>query len=309
MKNVEKIMEKFGIPGRDLGELPSSNLRFPDGAHYRMEISGIERPSTMEAVLKESEKRKIPIHKLICTVLGSTLLDRSELRSMAKMGAQAKAEMIITPGPRASWDTGRQCVTPSGALSGLRLRGSEGLRHYIEDVMRCIELGFRGFLVWDEGALWLLNEMRKSGDIPKDVKFKVSIFAGQANPAGVKVLESLGADTANPVADLSVAAFSAIRKSVSIPIDIHAYILDDFGGFNRFYEAAELARVTSPCYFKLEHGASMALYKPWTPDAALAEIARDRVKYAQIIHELIQAKYRDLKLSRSGPKDLAVPKV
>jgi hypothetical protein len=302
-------MEKFGISGRDLGDLPPSSLKFPDGAHYRMEISGVERPSTMEAIIEESQKRKISIHKLICTVLGSTLLDRSELRSMAKMGALTKTEMVITPGPRASWDTGRQCVTPSGALSGLRLRGSEGLRQYIEEVMRCIELGFRAFLVWDEGALWLLNEMRKSGDIPKDVKFKVSIFAGQANPAGVKVLESLGADTVNPVADLSVGAFAAIRKSASIPIDIHAYILDDFGGFNRFYEAAELARVTSPCYFKLEHGPSMALYKPWTPDSVLADIARERVKYAQIIHEMIQAKYPDLKLSSSGPKDLAVPKV
>ena len=308
MKNVEKIMEKFGIPGRDLGDLPASSLKFPDGAHYRMEISGVERPSTMEAIIEESEKRKMPIHKLICTVLGSTLLDRSELRSMARMCSLARTETVITPGPRASWDTGRQCITPSGALSGLRLRGSEGLRQYIEDIMRCIDLGFRAFLVWDEGALWLLNEMRKSGDIPKEVKFKVSIFAGQANPAGVKVLESLGADTVNPVADLSVGAFAAIRKSVSIPIDIHAYILDDFGGFNRFYEAAELARVTSPCYFKLEHGPSMALYKPWTPEPVLAEIARERVKYAQIIHELIQAKYPDLKLSGSGPKDLAVPK-
>ncbi|MCG2826587.1 MAG: hypothetical protein L6265_08370, partial [Thermoplasmatales archaeon] len=202
MDEIRKSMEKIGIPGRDLYDLPTSDKTFPDGANYRMEISGIEHFSTLEAVVDEAEKRDVPIHRLISTVMGSTLLDKKELTSFAELARDAKMEVIITPGPRSSWDTGRQLVTPEGGLSGLRIRGSDNLSYLIADIKRCIDIGFRGFLVTDEGALWLLSEMRKAGDIPKDVVFKVSIFAGHANAAGGKVLESLGADTFNPLGDL-----------------------------------------------------------------------------------------------------------
>jgi hypothetical protein len=93
----------------------------------------------------------------------------------------------------------------------MRFRGADQLGYVIADIKRSIELGFRGFLVIDEGLLWALNELRKAGEIPKDVKFKVSIFAGHANPAGAKVLESLGADTFNPVADLNLPQLAAFE--------------------------------------------------------------------------------------------------
>ncbi|RKY19265.1 MAG: hypothetical protein DRP63_00905 [Planctomycetota bacterium] len=303
-----QIIEKYGIPGRDAFALPDSDKRFPDGAHYRIEISGVERAKTLETLIKERNRRGVPVHKLICTVCGATLLDRGELRAMAEMGAEERMEMVMTPGPRAPWEVGRMVATPSGGLCGLRLRGSEQLRHFVDDVLRLVELGFRAFLVWDEGALWLLNRMRKEGDLPEDVKFKVSVFAGHANPAGAKLLEDLGADTFNPAADLSLPAFAAIRQTISIPVDVHAYILDDFGGFCRLWEAPDFARIAAPCYFKLEQGPSMALYKPWTPDAQLDKIASDRVRYAEIIIELIQKKFPNIRVSEHGAADLAVPK-
>jgi hypothetical protein len=179
--------------------------------------------------------------------------------------------------------------------------------------MRCIELGFRGFLVVDEGELWLLNEMKKNDDIPEDVIFKVSIYAGHANPAGGKVLEMLGAGTFNPVADLTLPQFAAIRQAVDIPLDVHVIITESFGGYMRFYDAPELARVCSPCYFKIEPGPACAatgaaLYKPWVDEGMLADWGRAKVKYAQILHEIIQENYPDLTLSAPGVADLAVPK-
>lgn len=302
-------MEKFGIPGRDLYELSSSKLRFPDGAHYRMELSGIERPSTLEALIDEIDKRKIPVHRIISTVMGSTLLTEKELLKFAELARDAKLEVIITPGPRTAWDLGAQLRTPEGALSGMRIRGSDNLSYIIADIKRCTDLGFRGFLVMDEGLLYLLNNLRKDGIIPKDTVFKVSIFAGHANPAGAKVLESLGANTFNPVGDLTLPMLASLRKAVSIPIDVHIYLFDSFGGFNRFWEAPELARICAPCYFKIEPGVSVtALYKPWVSDAALAELGREKVKYAEIIRELIDKNAPELKLSVQGPKDLAIPK-
>lgn len=313
LNDVKAMIEAVGIPGRDAYDLPGSPKTFPDGGHYRMEISGVERPNVLEALIDEMNKRKVPIHRLISVVMGSTLLDDAELRDFAQMSAENKLEVIMTPGPRSGWDVGRQLVTPEGGLSGLRYRGSDQLSYVIAEFLRCIDLGFRGFLVIDEGLLWLVNELKKRGDIPADVTFKVSIFAGHASAAGGRVLQMLGAGTFNPLGDLTLPQLASIRQAIDIPLDLHIYLSDSFGGFNRFYEGAEMARVCSPCYFKIEPGPALAagpgaLYKPWTSPVALAEMAREKVKYAQIIHELIQATNPNLKLSPMGSPDLAIPK-
>ena len=313
LHDVRRMLERAGIPGGDAYDLPDSPLTFPDGAHYRMEISGVERPQVLEALIDERQRRGIPIHRLISTVMGSTLLDDAELRQFARLAAQARLEVIITPGPRSGWDVGRQLATPEGALSGLRFRGCDQLCFVVAEILRCVDLGFRGFLCVDEGLLWLLHALKTNGDIPPDVVFKVSIFAGHANAAGARVLESLGASTFNPLGDLSLPQLASIRQAVRLPLDLHIYLADSFGGFNRFYEGAEMARVCAPCYFKIEPGPALAagagaMYRPWTSTEFLAQQAREKVKYAQIIHELIQATAPDLRLSAPGPADLAVPR-
>ncbi len=312
IQKIRSAMEKHGVPGRDLYELPSSPLAFPDGAHYRMEVSGVERLSTLEALVDEMEKRDIPIHRLISVVMGSTLLDDEELTAFAELAKEKRMEVILTPGPRSGWDTGRQLVTPEGGLSGARIRGSDNLSYLIADIMRGVELGFRGFLVMDEGALWLVSKLREEGIIPKDTVFKVSIYAGHANPAGGKVLESLGADTFNPLGDLSLPMFASIRKAIQIPVDIHIILSESFGGFYRIWEGPELARVTAPCYFKIEPGTALAIgtgiYKPWTSADFLATFVREKVKYAETIRNIIEDVHPQLKLSQQGAEDLAIPK-
>jgi hypothetical protein len=262
MKKIIKAMERLGMPKGDLYELPTSSKVFPDGANYRVEISGIETVKVLEATIDEAQKQGVPFHRAISVVRGATLLTRDELREFAKVAHDARVEVIITPGPRPTWDIGRQVATPEGAISGLRLRGMDSVVHFLMDIERCIQLGFRAFLVWDEGVLSLLNAMRQNGDLPQDLLLKVSIFAGHANPAGVKLVESLGAGTCNPVADLTLPMLAAIRSVVSIPLDIHVQLWASMGGYNRIYETPEMARVASPCYFKMESGTSMAMYLP-----------------------------------------------
>jgi len=309
IEDASRALERIGLPGRDLYELPTSLKRFPDGCHWRVEISGVERPSTLRAIIDESERTGIPVHRLISTVMGSTLLPESELREFAQLAADVKMEVILTPGPRAVWDIGRQVATPEGALSGIRFRGSDQLAYAIADIKRSIEIGFRGFLIVDEGLLWALSELKKVGEIPRDVKLKVSIFTGHANPAGAKLLQSLGAGTLNPVADLTLPMIAALRKAIDIPIDIHVYIFDSWGGFNRFYECPELARIAAPCYLKIEPGASIgSLYRPWVNPESLAFLGREKVRQAGIIKELVKKNYPEAKLSSKGPSDLAVPR-
>ena len=254
MEKLTKALGKLGMPGGDLYELPTSPRTFPDGANYRVEISGMETPKVLAATIDEARKQGVPFHRSISVVRGASMLTREQLREFAKIAQDAQVEVIMTPGPRPTWDIGRQIATPEGAISGLRLRGMDSVRHYLMDIERCLEVGFRGFLVWDEGVLSLLNAMKQNGDLPEDVIFKVSIFAGHANPAGIKLVESLGAGSCNPVADLTLPMLAAIRSITSLPLDIHIQLWASMGGFNRIYETPEIARVASPCYFKMEPG-------------------------------------------------------
>jgi hypothetical protein len=307
LRETSKMLAGIGLPGGDAYDLPTSRLTFPDGANYRIEISGIERLSVLQALVDEIDRRGVPVHRLISTVMGSTLLSDEELEEFAQVAKDAGLEVILTPGPRALWDIGRQVATPEGGLCGIRYRGMKGLIEVVDDILHSIDLGFKGFLVVGEGGLHALNELRKAGHIPRDVVFKVSIFAGHANPAGAKVLEMLGADTFNPVGDLTLPQFAAIRMAVRIPLDLHVYLFDAWGGFNRFYETPEMARVCSPCYFKIEPGPSCgALYKPW--GSGLEKLARDKVVYAERIIDLVEKNWPEAELSEVGAPDLAIPK-
>lgn len=308
LRETARILAEAGLPEGDAYDLPTSPLTFPDGANYRIEISGIERLSVLNALVEEMDRRDVPVHRIISTVMGASLLSDEELMEFAEVARGAGIEVILTPGPRALWDIGRQAATPEGSLSGVRYRGMKGLIEVVEDVLHLIELGFRGFLITCEGGLWALSELRRLGYIPRDVVFKASIFMGHSNPAGAKVLEMLGADTFNPVADLTLPQLSALRKAVKIPIDIHVSIFDSWGGFNRLYETPEMARVCSPCYFKIEPGPSVsALYKPW--GIGLERLAKDKVIYAERIIRLVEENWPEGKISKVGATDLAIPRI
>jgi len=307
LKETARMLAEIGLPEGDAYDLPSSTFTFPDKANYRIEISGIENLAVLRALVDEMEKRDVPVHRIIGTVMGATLLSDSELEEYAQLAHDAKIEVILTPGPRALWDTGRQVATPEGSLCGIRYRGMKGLTEAVDDILHNIKLGFRGFLVVGEGGMWALNKLREAGHIPKDVVFKVSIFTGHANPAGAKVLEMLGANTFNPVGDLTLPQLAALRKAVRIPMDLHVWLFDAWGGFNRIYEAPEMARTCSPCYFKIEPGPSVgAMYKPW--GAGLDKMARDKVVYAERLIGLVEENWQEARLSKMGAADLAIPK-
>ncbi len=309
MQNLERALAELGLPGGDARELPTSPKQFPDGGQFRIEISGVERVAALEALVREAEQRQVPVHRIIATVGGATYLTPAELRDFAQLAREQKFEVVMTPGPRRAWDGGRQQATAEGLVSGMRLRGMDSVRHWLRDIERCLEAGFRGFLVADEGLLWLVTELRRREVIPSDVIFKLSVFAGQANPAGARVAEQLGANTFNPLADLTVPMLAAIRASIDIPMDIYLCLVNSMGGFVRFYEAAEIARVAAPCYFKIEPGPSEEiLYAPWNPPEFHRQMIADRMRDAEIVLELIGRENPELRCSPTGSPDLAVPR-
>jgi hypothetical protein len=309
LKQIRDVMEKMGIPGRDGYDLPTSDKSFADGAKWRIEIAGVERASTMEAMLDEASKRNVVVHRVVATVGGSTYCDFEELKAMAKMARDAQIEVVMVVGHRKAWDPGaREGATHEGAMQGMRLRGSDNVSYHIADMMRNIEAGFRGFLVYDEGVLTIVNQMRQEGLIPQDTVFKFSVFGGYCNAAGAKVVQGLGANSLNPLSDVSLPILSSIRKAVDIPLDVYVIIVDSFGGMYRAYETPEIARVASPVYFKIEPGTSEGdIYKPWAFEGFHDQLIREKVKVAQVIQELMERHAPELKTSSPGAKDLILP--
>jgi len=306
---IREFMERMGIPGRDLWALPSSTKTFPDGTHWRIEIAGVERASTMEAMIDEAKKRNLVIHRAVATVGGSTYCDFAELKAIAQMGREEQIEVVMVVGPRKAWDVGsKEMSTPEGSMQGFRLRGSDNISYWIADMMRNIEAGIRGFLVFDEGVLSIVARMRKEGFIPPETVFKFSVFGGYCSAAGAKLLEAMGVNSINPLSDISLPILASIRKAVNMPLDIYMIIVDSFGGMFRAYEAPEMARVASPCYFKFEPGTAEGdIYKPWVSESWHQEFIRQKVKIASIVKEIVERHAPQLKLSEKGPPDLVLP--
>lgn len=306
---IGRFMESMGIPGRDGWSLPDSGKTFPDGCHYRIEIAGVERYSTMVAMVDEAKKRNLRIHRAICTVGGSTYCSLQELKDMARLAHDEQMEIIMTIGHRKAWDTGsKESGYPEGVVQGPRHRGSDNMAYWIEDMMRNLEAGIRGFLVYDEGALTVVDRMRTEGFIPPETVFKWSVFGGQCSPAGAKLLEGLGADSMNPLSDVSLPILSSIRSTVDIPLDVYMIIVDAFGGMFRAYDAPEIVRVAAPVYFKIEPGTSEAdIYKPWVTESWHEEFIRQKVKIASILQEIMERRSPELRISETGPEDLSIP--
>ena len=309
LKTIRDFMEKEGIPGRDGYDLPTSTKTFPDGANWRIEVAGVERASTMEAMIDEAGKRNVTVHRVVATVGGSTYCDFEELKAMAQMAFDEKIEVVMVVGHRKGWDPGsKESATPEGAMQGFRLRGSDNISYHIADMMRNIEAGFRGFLVYDEGVLFIINKMRQEGLIPKETIFKFSVFGGYCSAAGAKVVESMGVNSMNPLSDVSLPILASIRKAVKIPLDVYIIIVDAFGGMYRAYEAPEIARIASPCYFKIEPGTSEGdIYKPWAFETFHQDLVREKIKMAAVVQELMQRHAPQLKTSERGAKDLVLP--
>lgn len=308
MQATRDFLQSLGLPPGDLHDLPASGKRFPDGAQYRVEIPSVEGPRAMEAVLEEAEARRVRVHR-ISQGSGIMLLTDGEIREMVKLGAEAPVEVSLFVGPRAAWEPGSQILTPAGKNLGARHRGMEQLVYAIEDIKRACGLGIRSVLLADEGLLWVAGEMKKSGELPADFVFKISVQMGAANPASIRLQERLGASTYNVPTDLDLAKLAAIRAAVDIPLDIYVEVPDGFGGFIRHYEIAEIVRVTAPVHVKFGLRNAPDVYPSGTHlENTVIALSRERVRRAEIGLAHLQRYYPEATTSELGAPGLGIPK-
>jgi Peptidase family U32 len=309
MKKTRQFLERIKLPAADNHALNPSKKRFADGGQFRIEIPSVEGPRVFREVLAAAKELKVPIHR-VSQGSGIMLLTKSEISEMARIGADQKIEVCLFIGPRATFETGGQTASSAGKVIGLQHRGADQLVYAIEDVRRACDLGIRSVLPADIGLVWVLNVMKKNGELPKNLILKSSVTLPAANPATAKLFESAGVSTMNIPTDLSAAQIGAIRQAVEIPIDTYIEVPDNFGGFIRYYEMPQLVRVAAPIYFKFGLRNAPDIYPSGLHIEDLAvKMGRERVRRAHIALDLMKRYAPEAKMSPPGSKDLGIPEV
>ncbi len=302
-EETREYVKKLGLPPGDLFDMPTSTARFPDGGAYRIEVPTVNSAEAVAALLDTATKHDITINRVTETY-GIFRHTREELKGFCRLCNQYGAELVLSVGPRATYDTGASVLSPQGVRISYRLRGMEQVLRGIEDIKRGYELGCRGFLMYDEGMLWLANEMRKDGALPGDIVFKASAHLGHCNPCSFRLLESLGADSINPVRDLQIPMIAALRAAVKVPLDVHTDNPPGSGGFIRVYEAPEIVRVAAPVHLKT--GNSVVSGHGQITSASDGKKMADQ---AAIVVEMVSKYYPEAKQSPKGSPDLRIPVV
>ena len=137
---------------------------------------------------------------------------------------------------------------------------------------------------------------------------KISVLLAASNPAAVRVLEKLGANSVNVTTDLPLSELSVLRSIVDIPLDIYIDVPDSLGGFSRMHEVPEIIRVASPVYLKFGVRNAPDLYPIGRHLQPLAvELSRERVRRARLALELIDRSGYSPIRSAQGVDDLAIP--
>ena len=299
MDKTKKFLKKIGID--EVSNEYVSSKRFGDGGQFRFEVPGIQSPKTMKALLDEALKSNIFIHRVTQTK-GIMMLADEEIEEMVSLAKDYGCELFLSVGPRATYDTSATVHTKEGSRIGYRLRGYDNLVYAIEDVKRACRLGVRGILLYDEGLLWVLNQMRRDGEIPESVHFKLSAHAGHSNAASAKLLEENGLNSLNPVRDLQIPMIASIRNATDMALDLHTENPKSTGGFIRHYEVPNFIKVASPVYLKT--GGSVAANHNWdtTEKEAIA-----RIKQVRLVKRMIDEYCPDAVASPDKSSDLAVP--
>lgn len=300
-QETRNFLAKIGLPTGDANDLPTSGKKFPDGADFRIEIPTINSVEAIKALLDEADKLGVTINRVDDTY-GIFRYTKKDIQEYVKVGKEYGVAINFSIGPRATYDTGATVLSSQGVRISYRLRGMEQFIRAIEDAKRAVEIGIRGILVYDEGLLWVLKEMRDQGELPSDVHFKTSAHCGHCNPASFQLLERLGADSINPVRDLSLPMMAALRQAVTVPLDIHTDNPPGSGGFIRNYEAPEIVRVASPVYIKTGnsqiggHG-----------ERTSASDARRMAGQAAIVKEFITKYIPEAVQSKPNQPDMHIP--
>jgi hypothetical protein len=300
-----RSLARLGLPLPE--PAATSDARFPDGAHFRIEIPSVEGPRVLAEVIRSATTNGITVNR-VSQGSGAMLLRSDELREMSALGAEAGIEVSLFVGPREGFDVGVHSRSADGAAHFGQVRGARGLAYAVEDVARACEQGIRSFLIADLGLLSVLTEMQRNGELPESCVWKISVMMAPSNPAALRLLEQLGATTANVPSDMTLAQLAEMRAASLLPIDLYVESPDSLGGVVRGNEIGDLVTAGAPLYAKFGLRNSRALYPSGehvVEDACA--IAREKVHRAAVALEWLRRLAPQLVQSEPGAPGLGVP--
>lgn len=255
---------------------------FTAGGHYGIELSSMNNYKIIKETIKRLKKKGIQADRFDeCRGL-MRLTDR-EIKDILSITRDHNIGMIFSIGPRAIYSLSAFVKSENGKRMGYRLHGSEQVKHALDEIKRGVELGVKGFLMYDEGLLSKADSLRKTGTIPKETIFKLSVHCGCANYLSAQIYEKLGADTINVVPDLSITDLKDIRKKVKVPLDLFTDTAKAAGAFLRTYDVPQFISVAAPVYLKC--GPISQAQQNHLPTS---EELEERVKQTLIVKETIQ---------------------
>lgn len=244
-------LTRVGLPSTDPAEPASSTLRFADGGSYKWEVAGALDAASVLRLAELLAPHGVRLHQATNTVGTMRYLD-DEIVDLVGACRDLRVQLRMAVGPRGLFDVGGQKLAP-GAVAGAsayRLRGTDQLAQAVDDVAHAVDLGVRGFLVFDEGLLVVLAQLREQGVLPAELHLKASSNMGAANPAHARLLAEAGADSVNLQRDLDVRMIAAVRAATPAALDLHTDNPPSTGGFVRGYDVPEMVRVAAPVYLK-----------------------------------------------------------
>jgi len=308
-RRTPELLADLGLPDGDRDASVSSTLRFPDGAHYRVEIPSVEGPRCVEAVLAEAARLSVPVTR-ISQGTGIGLLRDSEIAEMTAMTAAAGVELSLFARPCAGWDASAMARSPAGGVVAAAARGQDQLSAVVDEIRRAADLGVRSVLIADLGVLSVFEQLKRRGDLPADMQAKISVMLPVANPAAAKVIAGMGAGTLNLPTDLTLGQIVAIREAVSVPLDVYVEAPDNLGGFVRHYELPRLVTCAAPVYAKFGLRNAPDVYPSGTHlDDLTVALSKERVRRARLGLDLLARAGSTAVCSTSNAPGLAVPVV
>jgi len=272
--------------GHGVVEVPQpSELRFADGASYRVEIPSCEGPDVFAAVLEEAARHELRIQR-VSQGSGVMMLTDAEITTMARLGAEHEVEVNLFIGPRSAWDIGAQAKVTSAV--GGAARGNATVAACIAEAKRACALGIRSLLVGDLGVLDMLGRLKEAGDLPAGLALKTSVLMPLTNGPTAALYQRLGATSLNVSTDLTVPQLAELRVASTAPLDIYLEAPDDQGGSVRFYDVADMVRALAPVYLKFGVRNAPNIYPAGRHLQNVAEgLGRERVRRAALALRLL----------------------
>lgn len=300
-RETRNTLKALNLPVTDYSFSSEEMKEFEGGGHYGIELSSMNNIKIASRALALSKDYQFKVARLI-ECRGIVRLPDDEIQEMVDLCSTEGVGLVLSVGPRAISDIGAFAASKNGKRMGYRLRGMENIVHAVEDIKRALSFGVTGFLIYDEGLLYLLNKMRLKGYLPKDIMLKYSVHAGCANPVSAKLLEEQGADTINIIPDLDNHMIQTFRQAISVPIDVFSDTAKAAGGLLRTYDMPEVIRTAAPVYLKCG-----PISQPEQNHLPTAVELEERVKQAKNVVEHIERFLPEAQLVGRSEKTLALP--